>query len=92
VACVWSGDLTGVRDSGSSDFRYPQPPTWTFSRFLGPEVPRILEGGTPHAKLKKIKELHEVEFKAKEQNSLAVFELDKGWNYFSNHEISKCGK
>ena len=74
--------------------RFPVSPTPNPSDdgFLGPEVPRTLGRGTPHAKPKKIKELHEVGFKAKEQNSLAVFELDEGWNCFTNHEIRKCGK
>jgi hypothetical protein len=52
----------------------------------------MLRNGTPHAKLEKINKLHEVGFKAKEQNSLAVFELDGGWNCLANHEIRKWGK
>jgi hypothetical protein len=48
--------------------RFPVFPTpnLDFARFLGPEVPRTLGKGTPHAKLEKIQELPRGGFKPKE--------------------------
>jgi hypothetical protein len=75
LALVAKGTLGGLylilRFNGGWRFRFvrfPVSPTPNPSNdgFLGPEVPRTLGRGTPHAKLEKIKELHEVGFKPKE--------------------------
>jgi hypothetical protein len=75
LALVAKGILGGsyliLRFNGGWKFRFVRfsvspTPNPSIDGLLGPEVPRALERGTLHAKLKKIKELHIVEFKPKE--------------------------